>query len=149
MTQQLLLPRQKLIDIRRKRVETTALEDAVLETMTRLTRISPVLSDMPHATGVNDKMTDGVSKLIALKDRLNQMIDDTVAQEGLVISYIKCMSDPTYRTILYKLYIVGDRLERVALDINYNYYYTCRLHGQALNEYDKIATDVNTNSGKL
>jgi len=141
--QENLLPRQKLIDVRRRRIETLTLEDAVVETMTRLTRISPVLSDLPHATGNNDKMSDGISRLIEQKEKLNRMVYKCVEEEGHIINNIRAMPNPTFRTILYKLYIVGDKLERVALDINYNYHYTCRLHGHALNEYDKIATDVN------
>lgn len=138
------LPRQQLFNLRHRRIESLTLQDAVLETQTRLTRISPILSDMPKGGGADgDKMADGISKLIEQKNKLNVMIDEIAEEEDAIIKNIKRMETTVYKTILYKLYILGDKLEKVSLDINYNYHYTCRLHGYALNEYDKIATDVN------
>lgn len=129
--------REHLRSIQAKKIEVTALEDAVLEIETRLTRISPVLSDMPHATGNIDKMTDGVSKLIELKDKLNKKIDESCEHEVYVIDKINTLTDPIFRTILYRFYILGESLEKVSVAIDYSYYYTCRMHGYALNELDK------------
>lgn len=143
MEEKKTLPRQKLFNLKHRRFESLTLEDLVLETQTRLTRISPVLSDMPKGGGSEDKMADGISKLIELKNKLNRMIDDISQEEEGIINEINRMETTIYRTILYKIYILGEKLEKVSLDINYNYHYTCRLHGFALNEYDNIATDVN------
>lgn len=129
--------REHLRSIQYRRIEVLALEDAVLEIETRLTRISPVLSDMPHATGNTDKMTDGISRLIELKAKLNHMIDEAAKFEDEAIEMIKRLPNPTFRTILYRLYIIGDSLEKVSVAINYSYYYTCKMHGYALNELDK------------
>ena len=139
------LPRQKLINIKHRRIEALTLEDMILETHTRLTRISPVLSDMPKASGGNDKMSDGISRLIELKEKLDSMTDEVATEEDHVISLIKQMENPIHRAILYKLYILNENLHQVSVDISYNYHYTCRLHGHALNEYDKIAENIATN----
>lgn len=129
--------REHLRSIQAKRIEVTALEDAVLEIETRLTRISPVLSDMPHATGNTDKMTDGISRLVELKEKLNKKIDEACEHEAYVIDKIDTLADPIFRTILYRIYILGESLEKVSVAIDYSYYYTCRMHGYALNELDK------------
>lgn len=134
-----MLARERLRSIQAKRIEVTAIEDAVLEIETRLTRISPVLSDMPHATGNVDKMTDGISRLIELKDKLNRKIDESCENEGIAIDLIDKLPDPIFRTILYRIYILGESLEKVSVAINYSYYYTCRMHGYALNEVDKYS----------
>jgi len=133
-----MTPREHLRSIQNRRIEVLALEDAVLEIETRLTRISPVLSDMPHATGNHDKMSDGISRLIELKDKLNRKIDESCEHEAIVIDMINTMPDPIFRTILYRLYILGESLEKVSVAINYSYYYTCRMHGYALNELDRV-----------
>jgi len=132
-----MIPREHLRSIQNRRIEVLALEDAVLEIETRLTRISPVLSDMPHATGNNDKMSDGISRLIELKDKLNHKIDESCEHEGKAIEMIESLTDPIFRTILYRIYILGESLEKVSVAIDYSYYYTCRMHGYALNEIDR------------
>ena len=134
--------REHLRSIQYRRIEVLALEDAVLEIQTRLTRISPVLSDMPHATGNTDKMTDGISRLIELKDKLNRKIDESSYYELMVMEMISKLKDPIHRTILYRLYILCEPLQEVADKIHYTYNYTCTLHGYALNEIDKIEVDI-------
>ena len=133
-----MTPREHLKNIQNRRIEVCALEDAVLEVETRLTRISPVLSDMPHATGNNDKMSDGISRLIELKDNLNRKIDESALFELSAMELISKLDNPIHRTILYRLYIIGEPLKEVAENINYAYNYACTLHGHALNEIDKV-----------
>jgi len=140
-----LKPRQQLINIKYRRLETTTLEHAVIETETRLTRISPIISDMPSAHGNVDKMTDGIAKLIDLKNKLNKMVDQMAEEELRIIENIRTLDNPIYRIILYKLYIKGDKLMQVALDISYSYEYACKLHGDALNAYDNILINLNMN----
>lgn len=132
--------REILKSVRSRRIEVAALEDAVLEVETRLTRISPILSDMPSAGGNNDKMADGVSKLVEIREKLNKKIDETAKFELSVMDMISKLEEPIYRTILYRMYILNEPLKEVAEKINYTYNYTCSLHGYALNEIDKIET---------
>lgn len=137
-----MTPRELLKSIQSKRIEVCALEDAVLEIQTRLTRISPIISDMPSAHGNNDKMTDGVARMIDLKETLNNKIDESCAQERKAIDMINELIDPIFRTILYRLYILNESLEKVSVAINYSYYYTCRMHGYALNEIDRVKINM-------
>lgn len=140
-------PRQALLNIKRRRLETLTLEDTIIELETRMTRTTPILSDMPSCHGGNDKMINGVVKLIDLKNKLNEVVDQMAEEEIKVIENIRQMTNPIYRILLYKLYIKGDKLMQVALDISYSYEYTCKLHGEALNAYDNIVINVNTKDG--
>ena len=148
-----MTPRDLLKSIQSKRIEVCALEDAVLEIQTRLTKVTQTLSDMPRGTSCNDKMTDGVARMIDLKETLNNKIDESCAQERKAIDMINELIDPIFRTILYRLYILNESLEKVSVAINYSYYYTCRMHGYALNEIDKVkinmTSDDNNNRGKV
>ena len=132
--------REILKSVRSRRIEVAALEDAVLEVETRLTRISPILSDMPRASGNNDKMADGMSKLVEIREKLNKKIDESAKFELSVMDMISKLDEPIYRTILYRVYILNEPLKEVAEKINYTYNYACSLHGYALNEIDKIET---------
>lgn len=132
--------KELLKSIRSRRMELSALQDSVLEIETRLTRISPILSDMPKAAGSNDKMSDGISKLIEIKETLDRKIDETAGYELTAMEMIGKLEDPIYRTILYRMYILNESLQKVADNINYTYNYTCSLHGCALNKIDDIET---------
>jgi hypothetical protein len=132
-------PRQKLINMKYRRLEVKSLKEAVEEADTRLTRISPVLSDMPKSGNNCDKMADGVAKLIELKQKLNRMVHQAAAEECEVMDNIEKIENPLYRTILMSVYDRGKDLYTVSQEVNYHYNYTCRLHGYALDEYDKVA----------
>lgn len=45
---------------------------------------------------------------------------------------------PIHMSILTKRYIDGKDFETIATEIHYDYYNTCKLHGKALNEFDRI-----------
>ena len=50
--------------------------------------------------------------------------------------------EPIYSTILQENYINGKSLEEVSTIINYSYYQTCRMNGEALNEFDKLDKNI-------
>jgi len=132
--------RELLKSIHNRRMELSALKDSVIEIETRLTRISPVLSDMPKASGNTDKMTDGVSKMLEIKEKLERKIGETAGYELTAMEMIDQLQEPIHRTILYRMYILDEPLQEVADNINYTYNYTCSLHGFALNEIDALET---------
>lgn len=61
-------------------------------------------SDMPHASGSNDKMTDIVKKIIDAQKRTNAQIDKYVATKQDVIAHIEQLPRKQY-DVLYWLYI--------------------------------------------
>ena len=131
-------PKRELSNIKKIRYEIKALEDAITEIEARLTRISPVLSDMPMGSSGSDKMTDGVASMIELKEKLSRKICEYNKHISKVTDRILKMDEPTYRTLLYRYYILGDTLEKVAVAMNYSYIHICRLHGYALLSYEKM-----------
>ena len=135
-------PRKELSNIKKIRYEIKALEDAVTEIETRLTRISPVLSDMPMGGSGADKMTDGVASMIELKEKLGKKICEYNLCITRVTELILRVDDSLYRTILYRMYVLNDSLERVAVELNFSYRHVCRLHGYALTAFEKMSYDV-------
>ena len=135
--------KDQLRQIQLIKYEIQALEDDLLEIDTKLTRITPVLSDMPGGHGNNDKMVDGISDLIEVKKALQGRINALcrVRRECEVI--ISRMENTTYRTILHERYFNGRSLEYIADTLHYSYYHACKLHGWALAEYDKMTSNDN------
>ena len=142
-------PKELLSSIRKKDLESLALEHQIIEVETRLTRISPVLSDMPSSHGGNDKMTDGVAKLIELKEKLNRKIDETCEDKSKLYNLMGKIENITYRTILIQRYMNYKSFEQIAVDMNYSYQHVCRLHGQALIQFNNMHNNESRNRGSI
>lgn len=115
-----------------------SIHDSIIETETKLTHITPILSDMPAHHGGTDKMTDGVARLIELKEELNLMIDKNCLRRSAIMKKIDRLENETYKTILTQRYINCKSFEEISIMYPYTYNHTCKLHGYALQEYTKL-----------
>ena len=79
-------------------------------------------------------------KYIDLENDLNKQIDEFVDLKNKIINEIQSLKDINYVKLLYKRYIEYKRLEVIAVEMNYTYTYVRTLHGQALQEFDKVHT---------
>lgn len=129
--------------------ETKMLEEMILETRTRLEKTTPVLSDMPKANSGTDKIGDGVAKIIELENRLKHHLYTVDKERIKIIDEIYAMKNPVYRMILTERYINGESLEKISVKLNYSYYYTCKLHGQALEDFRKMTSNDKYIRGKV
>ena len=113
------------------------------------------------AEGIHSAIIDGMPKaqnkpnyvLEELIDSLSDMVKyftELQKQQNEINKQLGELEDSTYRKILYYKYIYNDsnktpeenkevrKLESISLTIGYNYTETCRKHGYALNEFDKL-----------
>ena len=96
--------------------------------------LTQVLTGMPKAQGkpnykleeIIDDFKDLFEIIHKEQEKLNKVLDQ--------LNKLK----PLYKRILTKRYIEGKKLEQVAMEVNYNYYTTCRFNGYALNDFDKL-----------
>lgn len=119
-----------------KRIE--SLLESIAEVETKLTRISPVLSDMPKAGNNSDKMADGVSKLCELKDMLDDMVTESCLKKGEIIQKIELLENENYKTILRERYINLKSFEEISIIFPYTYNHILKLHGHALQAYSNL-----------
>lgn len=115
-----------------------SLLDSITEVETHLTRISPVLSDMPSGGGNSDKMADGVAKLCELKDLLDEMVTESCLKKGEIIKKIELIENENYKTILRERYINLKSFEEISIMFPYTYNHTLKLHGHALQAYSNL-----------
>jgi len=88
---------------------------------------------------INDRVAD---KLAILMDKTNEyleMLNESEKKLFDIIEALNQMNNKLYRNILYKKYILGVKMEEIAVSIEKDFKYTCTLHGYALNEFDKIS----------
>ena len=68
------------------------------------------------------------------------MMDVVLAEEEKqkkIVEQVEKLDFP-YKNILYKVYIQGKSLVKVADEMNYTYKYLINMHGEALKKFDKI-----------
>lgn len=72
------------------------------------------------------------------KEELFNEILELKDKQKRILLQLKKLGQP-YRNILYKKYVKGKSLIKIADEMYYNYEYTKRMHGIALNKFDEAA----------
>lgn len=88
---------------------------------------------------IYDKEAEELAKL---RDDLDKQVKQVILEGNKELIelnyYLDKLENEKYKTLLSKRYIEGKDLNEIAKDMNYDYYYICRLHGNALAEFDKL-----------
>lgn len=85
-----------------------------------------------------DKMTGKVAKVLKIESKIDELIDEYVDKKNLIISQIDSMENETYYEILFARYIEKKTFEKIADEMMYSWRQIIRLHGKALQEFEKI-----------
>lgn len=96
--------------------------------------LTQAITGMPKAQG---KPNYKLEELIDDFESLFEILHKEQEKLNKVLEQLNKLK-PLYKRILTKRYIEGKKLEQVAMEINYNYYTTCRYNGYALNDFDKL-----------
>lgn len=103
-----------------------------------INRLNSILSDMPKGSRI--VYDNEAEKLVELEDMFNELMDVIIEEQKkqkVIVEMVSKMNFP-YKNILYKGYIQGKSLVTVASEMHYNYEYTKRLNGEALNKFDEV-----------
>lgn len=84
-----------------------------------------------------DKMTGKVAKIIEMERKIDSLIDDYVDKKNVIVSQIDSMENETYYEILFARYIEKKTFEKIADEMSYSWRQIIRLHGRALQEFEK------------
>ena len=116
--------------------ELADLEDMVL-------RITPVWrDDVISSSGSYDKLGDTVAKICDLKTQINKDIDTYVDLKREALNKLKKVEKTEYYDILHKRYVEFQSLEQIAVSMNYTYRWIRRLHGRALQAFEKVMVEA-------
>ena len=84
-----------------------------------------------------DKLAGSVAAYVDLEAEINRMIDDYVDRKHRIIGEIQQLPDDRYVKILFKRYVEDKSFEKIAKELHYSYDHICRLHGNALTEFER------------
>lgn len=96
-----------------------------------LTELRAVCEQLRTEDGHRVALDAAVAELVDTEAKTAAEIERLTALEAEIIGVISHMPDP-YQTLLYERYINGKTWEQVAVQMNYSYRHTTKLHGAAL-----------------
>lgn len=97
---------------------------------------SPKLGDKVQTSDKKD-FTDTVNKIMVEEERLNKKIDELVNLKGTINSQIEEIDNPLFKVVLINRYLFGLSLLEISNKFGYEYGYTRKIHGWALQEFGK------------
>lgn len=118
------------------------LEEDIQMRIERLTKITPAYKENFGGMIAFDKIGEGVAELIDEEQLLLDTLKERMKKRKEIADAVDRMENDKYqKTILYFRYIAENpkTLTQIAemLPRNYDYKYVCKLHGFALDEFDR------------
>ena len=127
---------EKIAFLRRYR-EAVRQEDTILQEIealrTQAARVTQALTGMPGG-GDGQAIPRAVERIEAAESRLVSAYGAALAELNQVKNAIDSVHDPLRQDILTRRYILGQRWERIAADIDRDLRWVLRLHHRAVDE---------------
>ena len=101
------------------------------------TKITPELSDMPHGTGVTDKVGNLSVKLVEIDQVINFMVDAYVDHRERVIGALELLY-PKECGVLYRQYIEYKNTQDIANEMGYCTRQVSRIRKNGLNHLKDV-----------
>lgn len=98
--------------------------------------------DRVQTSGSGDMMPELIQRLLDLEAEIDKEIDNFADQKRKMIRQIQGLKNETYVSLLYRRYVEFKSLEEIAVEMNYTYQHTRRMHGYALAEFQRVHEDA-------
>lgn len=113
-----------------------------LTELSQLKEMTCGLSTIPNEERVQstpnfDKIGTAYCKIESMEENIDKLIDEYADKKNEIISQIDGMEDEILYDILFSRYIARKTFEKIADNMNYSFRQTTRLHGKALQEFEK------------
>lgn len=89
-------------------------------------------------TSPRDRMAETMARWVDLEGEINQIIDNYVDTKNRIVNEINSIPDARYMSVLYKRYVEFKTLTAIAYEMHYEYTWACKLHGEALQAFDRL-----------
>lgn len=84
-----------------------------------------------------DKIGTAIAKIDELENNLDKMIDEYLVKRERIIAQIDTMEEESVYQILFSRYIEKKTFEKIATEMKYSWRQIVRLHGKALQQFEK------------
>lgn len=120
-----------------RKIQNKFSEIAQLKTMA--TSITVAQKDVNVQTSSDkDRMGSAVAKIVDLETEANGMICEFIEKRDVIIQQIEKIQDTKMYDILINRYVLKKDLVRISVEMGYSFKQVCRIHGNALKEFEKM-----------
>lgn len=111
--------------------------------MVQIRAMATSVSSIPKEINVQsspdvDKIGNYVAKIIELENETGLLVDEFVEKRKKIVSQIDKIDDTNLYHILSERYIARKELSVIAIEMGYSFKQLCRLHGNALIEFERV-----------
>lgn len=85
-----------------------------------------------------DRIGTAVAKLLDLEKETDRLVDDYIDKRKRIIEQIDSIEDTNMYHVLSERYIMRKDLSVIAVEMGYSFKQVCRIHGNALIEFERI-----------
>lgn len=111
----------------------------IVELRSRLTSIGFATDDeRVQASLKGDKIADTIANIMELEELVNDDIDKLTEYKLKAREMIEGLENNVEKIVLYKRYFECKPFEQIAMECNYSWRQTHRIHGNALRNLDKV-----------
>lgn len=105
-----------------------------------INKLTATITDMPSGSkSIQDSMAEKIAKLMDFANEILRCITEQQKKQQNILKQLDIVEQP-YQNILFKVYIQGKNLVRVADEMNYSYERMKHMNGIALNKFDEVDT---------
>ena len=103
-------------------------------------KVTSVLQEGPqfHSGYYEDRLANIVAEIVDLEEQLQKDLEEYINLKRKVIMQINSIEDGRLKLVLYHRYLNQKTWEDIACDLNCSTQWVHTLHGQALQEFEKI-----------
>ena len=126
--------------IRGMELDLRTIEEEITELETALTKVTPSYQTdgWVNSSSSNDKMTNGVCKLIAKKREYEKAWDALIDERDRAERMLYQMDNRLHATVLWEHYVKAKKFEYIAVKLNISYRTLMRVHGYGLEEFRRV-----------
>lgn len=85
-----------------------------------------------------DRVGTAVAKIVDMENETNKLVDEYIDKRKAIINQIDYIEDANMYHVLHEKYVMRKDLSTIAVEMGYSFKQVCRIHGKALNEFEKL-----------
>lgn len=114
-----------------------------LSEIEQLKNIATSITILPKEVNVQvssdkDRMGSAIAKLLDLEKETNKMITEYIDKRERIIKQIDSIENTNMYHVLSERYIARKDLSVIAVEMGYSFKQVCRIHGNALMEFERL-----------
>ena len=97
-------------------------------------RVTPLLTGMPGGASDGQSLPRAVEEIVQAQQELQAQINQCGAIRREIVAALEQVTNARDHEILRRRYLLGQRWDKIAVEMHYKYQHVCRCHGDAVSK---------------